>query len=223
MDLKMILALAGAATILSGCSGLHGVFNQGPQVTGSGKLKSETRKIGNFSKIESRGSADCKVTVGKAVGLTIQADDNILPLVETTIEKDTLIINCKGSFSTHNGIVVTISVPNLESFYVKGSGDSSIQGVRGKSFSVEIAGSGDINAAGQVDKSSASIRGSGDIDFSNLRAREAVASISGSGDIAIFASHALDASIRGSGDISYLGNPSDVGKSVSGSGEINPK
>lgn len=219
----MILALAGAAAILSGCNGIHRVFNQGPQVTGSGKVKSETRKIGSFSKIESRGSADCKVTVGKAVGLTVRADDNILPLVETTVENDTLIINCKGSFSTKNGIDVTVSVPNLESFYVKGSGDSSIQGVRGKSFSVEIAGSGNINATGQVDKSSASIRGSGDIDFSNLRAREAVASIAGSGDITIFASHALDASIRGSGDIAYLGSPANLEKSVSGSGEIHPK
>ena len=221
--MRTIFALVGAAAILTGCSGMRHIFNQGPQVTGSGKVKSESRTVGNFTKIESRGSADCRVTVGKAVGLTVQADDNILPLIETTVERDTLVINCKGSFSTHNGIVVTISVPNLESFNVRGSGDSSIRGVHGRSFSVEIAGSGDIEAAGQVDKSSASIRGSGDIDFSNLRAREAVASIAGSGDITIFASQALDASIRGSGDIAYLGNPSNVEKSVSGSGEINPK
>ena len=221
--MKTIFALVGAAVMVSGCSGMKHMFDHGPQVTGSGKVKSETRKVGNFTKIESRGSADCKVTVGKAVGLSIQADDNILPLVETTVEKDTLIINCKGSFSTHNPIVVTITVPNLENFNVKGSGDSLIQSLKGRSFSAEIAGSGNIHASGQIDKASASIRGSGNVDFSNLRARQAVASISGSGDITIFASHALDASIRGSGDIAYLGNPSNVEKSVSGSGEINPK
>jgi len=221
--LKTVFALVGAALMLSGCSGMRHMFDQGPQVTGSGRVKSETRKVGNFTKIESRGSADCKVTVGKAVGVSVQADDNILPHIETAVEKDTLVISSKGSFSTHNPIVVTITVPNLESFNVKGLGDSSIQGVKGSSFSVEIAGSGDILAAGQVDKVSASIRGSGNIDFTNLRAREAVVSISGSGDITIFASHALDASIRGSGNISYLGNPANVERSVSGSGEIIPK
>lgn len=221
--MKTILGLAAAALAISGCGKIGHIFHQGPQVTGSGKIKSETRQVGSFTKIESRGSADCKVTVGKAVAVSVQSDDNILPLVETTVENGTLVISSKGSFSTSHGIVVTISVPSLESFNVRGSGDSLIQGVRGRSFSTEIAGSGDVSVAGEVDRSSASIRGSGDIDFSNLRARDSVASIAGSGDITVYASESLDASIRGSGDIAYLGNPGNVERSVAGSGEIHPK
>lgn len=205
---------------MSGCRIIHMLEHSGPQVQGSGKVKSESRPVGSFSRIVSAGSANCRVTVGSGPSLELKADDNILPLIVTRVENGTLYIESKGSYSTRNGIEVAIKVPNLESFLSRGSGDSEIVGVRSRSFSAEIAGSGNIRGSGQADRGDYSIRGSGDMDFSNLRTKDSEASIAGSGAIELFATGTLDATIRGSGSIRYRGNPAKVNRSIAGSGEI---
>ena len=221
--MKNILGLVGLTVLLVGCNGMISVFHDGPQIKGSGKVKTENRKVGSFSKIETRGSADCKVTVGKSTSVSVSADDNILPLVKTYIEKDTLIIETKGSFSTHNPLKVTITTPKLNSFAVEGSGDSTITGVNAESFAVAISGSGNIDASGRADTLTASIDGSGDMNLYNMKSKDATASISGSGNIELFAIGNLTAQISGSGDITYAGHPKNVTKAVSGSGEISAR
>jgi Putative auto-transporter adhesin, head GIN domain len=64
------------------------------------------------------------------------------------------------------------------------------------------------------------IGGSGTALLSRLIARDATASIDGSGSIVLTATHSLDAGISGSGAILYTGNPTQITKSVTGSGTI---
>lgn len=220
--MKNIWALGAVSIAIAGCGELT-IDLQGTQVKGSGNLKTENRTVGNFRQVESRGAVDCEITVGKAASLTISADDNILPLIETNVENGILIISTKGSYSTKNGAKALITVPELHAFAVKGAGDSKIDGLRGRSFDVSISGSGDITGRGQVENVRASISGSGDINLADVLAKKAEVSIAGSGDISLHASESLTASIRGSGDISYSGNPKNVQKSVSGSGDIHPR
>ena len=47
--------------------------------------------------------------------------------------------------------------------------------------------------------------------------------ITGSGDAAVRATEELDASVTGSGDVHYSGNPPQVRKNVTGSGDISPR
>jgi hypothetical protein len=60
----------------------------------------------------------------------------------------------------------------------------------------------------------------GNNEFTRLAAHNVHAVLSGSGNIFVTATDSLDASVPGSGAISYAGNPQDVTKSVTGSGEI---
>jgi len=221
--MKQIIGLIGVAAMLTGCGNLHGIFQTGPHTQGSGKVKSETRKIGSFTGIESRGSADCEITVGPATSLKVSADDNLLPLITTKVENGKLVISTKGSFSTHHPIKVTVTTPDLKAFSTVGSGDSAITGVKGRAFDVAIVGSGEIEAKGSADKLSASISGSGDLNLGGLKARDADATISGSGDIDLFVTGNLNAQVSGSGDIAYAGNPKNVNRSVSGSGDVHSK
>jgi hypothetical protein len=214
-----IVVLAAVAVSMSGCVKLMHKLG-GHQTVGSGNLKTEKRSLSDFDEIVVAGSADCVVTVGKGTSVEVKADDNILPLIETSVSGNVLRIECKGSYSSKNPTIVTISTPSLASFSIRGSGDAQISGLSGNSFKASIAGSGDITATGRTKDVSAEISGSGDIDLSGLIAEKANASIAGSGDIAIHASSAVEASIRGSGDIVYRGDPKNVNQSVFGSGEI---
>lgn len=217
--MKNLWALGAAGLAAAGCGNFNLDFG-GPQVKGSGNLKTETRTVSGFKSIESRGAANCEVTVGKAASLKVTADDNILPLVETKVENGVLIIGSKGNYSTSHGIKVVITVPSLEGFAVSGSGTSEISGIQGPSFNVAITGSGGVSGSGQADDVKAAISGSGEMDLSKLRGRRGEVTVSGSGDVQIHVTGSLKATIAGSGDIRYSGNPKDVQKQIAGSGDV---
>lgn len=216
------LTIMAAAVSLAGCNVGH-LFGEGPHVQGSGNVKTESRQTTGFSNIVSKGSTDCTVTIGPTTRVEITADDNILPLIETRVEGDTLYLETKGSYSTKTDVRVKVQVPDLVSYKTRGSGDAEILGIKSQRFAGEIVGSGDMKVVGEAESVSLSISGSGDMDLLGLTAKDASASISGSGDIRLFVTGTLDAQIRGSGDISYAGKPTKVNRSISGSGDISER
>lgn len=190
-------------------------------VKGSGHVVSETRTVQPFDRIGSSGSADVIVTVGSPQSVTVKADDNVVPLIETIVENGRLKIESKGSYDSDSGVTVTITVPSLKGAALSGSGDISVTGVEGASFDAALSGSGDITVVGKAEKVSVSVAGSGDVHLYQLASRRAEVSIAGSGDVEVNAADALSASIAGSGDVTYRGRPA-VKRSVAGSGDVRP-
>jgi hypothetical protein len=213
-----LLAILLPLALTVGCVGGMG----GPQVVGSGTAKTESRDVGgNFTHVGSSGSADMSVTVGgDKTAVTVTADDNILPMIETIRDGDELKIICHGNFSPKTRIHVDITTPSLSAVSISGSGNADITGVAGPSFKASISGSGNVKATGQVDQLAAHISGSGDMDFRNVTAKSAEVSVSGSGNVTVNATQDVSASVSGSGDIRYAGNPSKVNSHVSGSGSV---
>lgn len=189
-------------------------------IKGSGKLVTEIRDVGEFTKIESRGSADIIVTVGKDQQVSLTFDDNLINLIKTDVHGKTLTVSSEGSFSCRRSCKVEITVPNLEQVSVAGSGDVEIFNLSGEYFEYKVSGSGDMRAEGRVDQIDIGVRGSGDIDTRELTAREATVKLSGSGDVKVYASESFYGRVSGSGDVDIYGNPEHISRHVSGSGDI---
>jgi hypothetical protein len=192
-------------------------------IRGSGVSKTESRAVGSFSKIDLAGSPDVEVAVGPATSVSVTADDNILSNIDTTVSGDTLSINSKGSYNTRIGVKVNISVPMLEGVSVSGSGDIHVTGLTAGDMDAGVTGSGDVTLSGVVDRLSGQITGSGDLRAGDLAAKHVRVKVTGSGDATIRATEELDASVTGSGDVHYSGNPPQVRKNVTGSGDISPR
>ena len=211
-------------------------------VNGSGKMVDAARKVGAFTVLRLDSSIDVHAHQGAAPGVSVHADDNIEPLVETSVEGDTLVVRMKkgSSFRTNHNVVVDVtfttltaaqqhgsgdlhidklSGPKFEST-IAGSGDLQIESAQLGSFALSIAGSGDVTVAGSADEARIGIAGSGDVDARRLVAKRVSVSVSGSGDAHVNASDSIDAKVAGSGDVSYAGHPHDVSRRVSGSGSI---
>jgi len=218
--MKKWFGVAIAAVMLGGCDLDLQVNGRGPQTVGSGKVSTINRKLGSFKSVAVDGSIDADVTVGRASDALIRGDDNLIGLVKTEIRGDTLHIYLNGSYTTHNPITVTLSATFLEAASVSGSGDLAVHGVRGSSFNVSIAGSGDIKADGSTDRLDAKIAGSGDLALFSLRTSNASVNVTGSGDANVTVTGTLTASVTGSGDITYKGHPQHVDKAVTGSGDV---
>ena len=132
------------------------------------------------------------------------------------------IVNGKpmGASISQGKVVVGVALPEAPAVKIKGSGDVTLLDLRQAGLDLEIEGSGDITAYGQVAHLEVEIAGSGDVDASELIADRASLSVAGSGDIEAFIRSEVRARVAGSGDILVRGNPPHRDHSVAGSGKI---
>jgi len=212
-------------------------------VTASGNVKTETRDVTGFTGISLSLPAKVTIKQGNKEGLTIEADDNFLPLIETVVERGQLRIRPVEKNMSFKGrsmrLNITVDVINIESLSVSGSGDIiadqlnspklkasiagsgdvNIKSLTSDSVKVSIAGSGDLNLGGTANELEGSIAGSGTVKADRLKAKTVVLKIAGSGDATVWATDNMKLSIAGSGDVKYWGD-AKVTQSVAGSGSI---
>ena len=213
----------------------------GERVQGNGNVTRQAREVANFTGLGLGLPGNVEVRIGNAESVTIESDDNILPLVETVVEDGTLKIRPVRrnlQLDTRN-LKVIVTAKKLErisvggsgsvdaeglrggklTFDVGGSGSMNLRNIEGESVTVSLGGSGHLKASGSADRLKVSIGGSGKVSTGQLATREVAVSIGGSGQAVVWAKQALSVSVAGSGDVSYYGEP-QVTKSVMGSGSV---
>lgn len=213
-------ALLGAAGTLGGPLALLalGVWTR---VVGSGHVASEARTVRDFDEVALSGSGTLSIVQTGEESLTIQADDNILPLLTSEVSGRRLTLGTRPntSFTTRNPIVYRLTVRELRGLTVSGSGDATATGITTPAMSVRISGSGDVTLSGSAQQLEVSVTGSGAYHGADFASRTADVSVSGSGDARVNASERLEARVSGSGSVAYSGNPA-VSRRVSGSGSV---
>lgn len=94
MNKKILPLFIIVALMLGACSFATIGFES---VVGSGNVASENRNVSSFTSIVLLGSAHVEVTFGQSESVSIEADDNILPLVETIAKNNQLVIGNKSN------------------------------------------------------------------------------------------------------------------------------
>jgi hypothetical protein len=197
--------------------------------------------LAGFHAISLEGRHNVLVKVGEAHSVRAEGPAEVLDTIEIEVERGTLRIREKRrTWSNPNRAPATIFVtaPAIDAASIGGSGDISIDEVRGKRFSGSIGGSGDITvarmavgearlsvagsgnlrAAGSTDELRLSVAGSGDVDTARLASRTVHVSVAGSGDAKVRASDQAFVSLVGSGDVTIEGTAKcSVSKLGSGS------
>jgi hypothetical protein len=205
--LMLVLAVAGC-----------GVLGE----RGSGNLATETRDVSDFDQVDLSGSATVLIEVTGTQSLTIEAEDNILPLLTTEVTDGTLELGSSQRISPTRDVVYTITVVSLEAVAVSGSGSVTATSIDADAFNVEINGSGTVIPDGVSESLEVSISGSGAFEGEDLESATGTVSVSGSGDAVVNVTDDLDVKISGSGNVQYLGDPK-VSVSTSGSGKVSER
>jgi hypothetical protein len=236
--MKAALLLMSAA-LLTGCR-----FSFDKTMEGNTNVKTEQRSVSDFTGVEVAGPFQVTVQQGSSYQISVTADDNLLPYIETEKNGQTLEIREKDNFNLRGtkGLQVVIQMPTVRNLSLAGSGilssastlksdgkiDLDIAGsgkiqaeLDAPEISMDIAGSGSATLSGQTRKMGISISGSGDCLSEALKSENCNVSIAGSGTAKIYASQTLDVSIGGSGDVYYAGQPK-ISQSIGGSGKIKP-
>lgn len=222
--------VVGLLVVLAGC----GFFRDaGAQIT-------QDRQIQNVSAVRLLTSGNLTITVGSPEKLTVTAGTNQQVGLTSQVIDGTLILDNKSSNTISGDISYALTVPPVDSLELSGSGNANGSGVLRANatltvtgsgsadlsgldltgLTVDLSGSGGAKLAGKATTSRVTLTGSGDYDGSALASEQAEVESDGSGSVMIDVSGKLSATSSGSGDITYTGNPAQVAKNSSGSGQI---
>lgn len=230
----------------NGCSNDHsfwgtmGKIATLQRVTGSGPVQTDMRRPGDFTAIQNSISATVEWQYGPTCQVEVIAQENLIPLILTTINDGALAIGSDKNLSSSEQMIIRVTSPQLKGLHIAGSGGFKANSpIQTPVFDVHIAGSGSVNASqlsieslklhvagsgsselgGLADKADVHIAGSGEVHGENLMVKRLNAHVAGSGDVICAVSEFLDASVSGSGSVQYSGNP-EVREHVSGTGSV---
>lgn len=220
-------------------NGFFNLFNFNG-VNGTGPVKTELRAVSGFKSITMNIAGDIEFSVSDQYSVEVQAQENLLPILKTVVEGETLRISFEKNVRSQENILLKISAPSMEGFDlagsgnirvltplsseklkldITGSGNISVPQADVADLYCSVSGSGEVALGGKAQKVTAEVGGSGAINARNLNAETLDADISGSGDVECTVAQTLKAQVSGSGNVRYGGSP-QVDSRVSGSGTI---
>ncbi|MBN2073907.1 MAG: DUF2807 domain-containing protein [Actinobacteria bacterium] len=209
-------------------------------VRGSGDIETEEREVSGFDEVNFSGMGNLIIEQGDEESLEIEADDNIIPLIETRVKGRELYIGYKRGFSIAptSNIRIHLTVMDLEQIELSGVGDMDCDNMETDKIRFDISGSGDIDfhmeaesietnvaglgnikLSGRTSNHRVEINGSGKYDAEDLESERCEVEISGLGSATVNVSGELDVEINGAGNVYYKGTP-DITQDISGLGRI---
>ena len=229
--MKYILLLTALFITLTSCH----------YISGSGKIITDKRPTGNFTEIVASNGIDVEVRLGNQQEVLVEADDNIIKYIVTSVNNGVLKIRMENNTSisnSHMKVYVTALIINklnasssagIEvkgglksdsklSFHASSSGSISAD-VDAPEITAEANSSANIELSGKTKSYTAEVSSSADIKSTNLLSENTIVSASSSGSASVHASVTLKAKASSSGDIIYHGGAA-VEKTISSSGSV---
>ena len=179
-------------------------LNSTKTVQGEGELFEETRQVEGFDKIEINGMGEIFVELGTEEALRVEAEENLLPYLETYVRGSSLVIEIEDGTTIvpTKSLNFYITVVSLEGLSISGAGNVQLPEIEADRFSIDLSGAGNI-------------------EFDSLNANSLDVSMSGLGNLTVSDGQvsSLDVRISGGGDVSYYGSP-EVDSEISGLGDL---
>lgn len=216
----------------SGCMYLNGV-------DGNGHVVTENRDVSSFDAIKVGGAFNVILTQGNSEALTIEADENLLPLIETRVKGGTLVISTKENIRDAKELNIYITFNKIRKLNFSGACDVKSKGVL--SFSTldfDASGASEIKLELNADKMTCDYSGASEIEFSgtagvceiqisgaaelkayDLECEEMELDLSGAADAKVNVTKSLRVEASGAASVRYKGNPS-IDQRVSGAGSV---
>jgi len=210
----------------------------GPSIRGNGKVEKQNRTVGNFEKINVSRGMNVYISQGEFKKIAVQADENLLDIIETYVEDDVLYIKAKENIRSAKSKKVFVSVPQLseiksssgsnvfsenvlksEKLKLSSSSGSNIK-IKVKTVNLYVSTSSGSNAKleGIAENFSGDASSGSNIKAKELKSEKCSCTVSSGANIWISTKASLKANASSGGNIFYYGNPktTDINKSSGG-------
>lgn len=184
MKLYRVLSICGLV-MLAAC----GTIGLPSNITrGSGTLKTESRSVSGITAVELDTSGNLVIKQGETESLSIEAEDNLLPMLTSDVTGGVLKLSTKPNtgFSATKPITYTLMVKDITSLTVNGSGNASGETLHSTQLMITLTGSGTLTlGAAQADNLNITVTGSGGATITAVTGQTLTANLSGNGTLTL--------------------------------------
>lgn len=234
---KFIIA-ATMALLLNSCN-IKTDFGNGKK--GNGKIAKEVRNISeNFTSIDVESGIEVVLEQSTDKFVSVEADSNLLKLIDTKVENGVLLIEPNENYNTNNSVKITIRMPKIEG--LEASSGSSIKGIgmfSGDAISIDASSAAEVNVNLKYDnitldsssgsnitakgislKLETSASSGAEIQADELLVNQVVADVSSGANIKVHPIVSLNGNASSGGNISYKTEPKLITKDESSGGNV---
>lgn len=208
-------------------------------IDGNGDVKNEKRAVSSYDKIDISGSFEIILNQGDQEKVELEADKNLLELIETKVKNNTLYISSKKPIGNAKSLKIYITAVNVDDIDASGAIKLSNKGTyKTENLEIDISGAADVNLnldvenlsmelsgasestlVGNATNFEIEISGAGELQAKKLKTRNTNIDISGAGNAIVYAKKTLNVEVSGAGSVQYKGDPK-IEKDISGAGSI---
>lgn len=206
--------------------------------SGSGDIISEARQVSDFKAISVSGGFEVEIRQGSPVKVLVEADDNIIEDIETTVENNQLKVSMQDGVSYRDvHMKIFITAPGLERVIsaasadinlkdemtssnrlnIKAASGSSIKGaVNAPDIDVDASSGADVDLTGRTKNLDVQVSSGASVDAGELLSENTSAQTSSGASANVHASVKLEAKASSGGSVNYRGAANAVIKESSG-------
>ncbi|MCK5846906.1 MAG: DUF2807 domain-containing protein [Bacteroidales bacterium] len=213
------------------------------RINGSGNVIKQTRELSTFNAIDAGNAFDIIITKGDNQSVVIEADDNLMEKIITSVKGNELKLSTKGSINNSTKMKVHITMAELigvdlsgaatllsesrfdnDDMEIEQSGASSMElKLRCKNLDIDISGAANIKLSGFTNNMEAECSGASNISAFNLEVENAVVDCSGASNAKLFITKSLSGEASGASNITYKGSPTKIDIRTSGASDVDRK
>lgn len=218
MRIKYVIFMIVLNCLVTACISVAGPVET---IQGSGNVVTEERAVSGFTAVSLQGVGELVIDQTGSESLTITADDNLLPYIESQVRGGKLIISIQENTLFNNVTELTyhVTVNAIDSVELDGAGNVEVNDLDSEEWRVNLDGTGNITVSGQVDTQTVTINGAGAYTADDLASRETTIEQNGAGTVVVQVSEVLDVRIDGLGTVEYIGSPT-VKENINGLGTV---
>lgn len=207
-------------------------------VEGNGKVVEQVRDLGEFDKISVTRGMNVFISQGSSTKVVVRADENLLDIIETTVEGGTLKVSCSRGIRKAESNKVFVTVPDLEllkttagsnvfsedtlkfkALDIKSTAGSNVKlDVDAAEINVSAVAGSNIYLNGMAKSINLKANSGSNIKAGDLLSENCTAKASSGANVWIKVQKSLNASVSSGGNLWYSGEPGslDVDKSSGG-------
>lgn len=214
-----------------------------PALQGSGVKQEETREVGEFNgRVEVNSVIDATIRIGAKPSLHLSGDDNLVPLVTTTVRDGGLVLAIKDNTSIKPNLPLKaeITIPKLE--FLKASGAAvvnataneterfdahasgasrvTIDGIKASSVSLNADGASQLTADGATQKLDAAASGAAQLHAGKLAADSINVTLSGAARASLTANDEVSGDVSGASSLEVAGQATKRNARWSGASSV---
>lgn len=212
----------------------------GPSVKGNGNVAEENRKVGPFEKISVSRGMNVYISQGEKPAILVKADENLLDVIETKLEDNTLkittsenirsatskkvfvtVTKISGIKSTAGSNVFSETLLEQENLEVTSAAGSNIKlEVKADDLTVSASSGANIMLEGVAGTFSGKATSGANIKAEGLKTNKCFVRAGSGANVWVSVNDTFEGSAGSGGNVFYYGNPKSVDTQSSSGGNV---